>query len=305
MRIASIDIGTNTIRLLIVDIQNSNLKLIYQDREIVRLGEGLIHTGNLQEEPIKRALKTLKKFKACCEKKKVERIVAIATSAVREAKNQEEFLKLVKTETGIEVKVITGEEEAYYTYLGVKYGLNLNEDFLVFDIGGGSTEYICCSSDLKFKSTRLGVVKLTEAFLKTDPPEENELSMIKEKIKEELAKLEMETCKGKTVIGTAGTPTTIAAIDLKLKEYDPQKVHGHKLSLKRIEKIFLKLKSLPSKERLLIPGMEKGREDLIIAGILITIETLKYFESDIMIVSEWGIREGVILNEARGKIKIN
>ena len=304
MKIASIDIGTNTIRLLIAEVKNSSLKPVYQDREVVRLGEGLVHTGRLQQEPMKRALKVLKKFKEKCEEMQVDKIVAIATSAVREAENRKEFLELVEKEAGIKVKVITGEEEAYYTYLGVRYGLKLEKDFLVFDIGGGSTEYICChKSGIKPTSTPLGVVKLTEAFIKSDLPKKEELNTVRREIKAVLSKLDMKECEGKTLVGTAGTPTTIAAIDLHLEEYDPEKVHGHKLSLSRIEEIFARLVKMPKRERLLIPGMERGREDLIIAGILITIETMKHFKADTMVVSEWGIREGVIIDEAGSALK--
>ena len=305
MKIASIDIGTNTLRILIVECDNNKYKVLHQDREIVRLGEGLSKNGFLSKEPMERALVTLKRFKKICEDFKVDKVIPIATSAVREAKNKDEFINQVKIETGWDVRIISGEEEAYFTYLGVKYGLKLKEDFLVFDIGGGSTEYICCYNEsVKYKSTNLGVVKLTEKFLKHDPPKEEEIENIRKLVKNTLKGINMKKCKGKTVVGTAGTPTTIAAIDMKMSKYDPNKVHGYRISLERIEEIFEFLKSIPQRERRKVPGLEKGREDLIIPGLIITIETLKAFKTNTLLVSEWGIREGVIIYETACERKV-
>lgn len=298
MRIASVDIGTNTIRLLIADV-NGKIEFITQKREIVRLGEGISVTGRLSQAAIERALGVLKRYKRLCVAFQVDLVIPVATSAVREASNREEFLAAVKKETGWDVRVISGDEEARLTYLGVKHGLNIKEPFVVFDIGGGSTEYICVCGKLKIKSLPIGVVKLTEDYIKHDPPLDGELEKLRKVVRGFLNELgDFEQCKKRVVVGTAGTATTLAAIDLGLEEYDVQKVHGYKLSLDRIEGIYHRLRSIPSSERLKIPGMEKGREDLIISGIIITIETLNFFESNFMIVSEWGIREGVILDAA-------
>ena len=302
MRLASVDIGTNTVRLLIADVEDGRLKLVHQDRAVVRLGENLASTGLLKKEAMDRTIKALLSFKEACERYDAEKVIPIATAAVREAKNGGEFVRLVKELTGWDVRVISGEEEAYYTYLGVKAGLNIDERTLIFDIGGGSTEYICASESLKYKSLKMGVMKLTETFVKSDPPEEGELQALREEVRRFLCGLDMRDCSGLPVIGTAGTPTTLAALDMKLEIYDPEKVHGYRLSLKRLEEMLSWLSSMKAQERLRLPGMEKGREDLIIAGCVITVETLKYFQSDTLVVSEWGIREGVIVAEA-GKQK--
>ncbi len=298
MRLASVDIGTNTVRLLIADVEEEGLKLVYQDRAVVRLGENLASTGLLKKEAMERTIKALLRFKEACEKYGAEKVIPIATAAVREAKNGTDFVQLVKRSVGWDVKVITGEEEAYYTYLGVKAGLNINEKAMIFDIGGGSTEYICVSNGLKYKSLKMGVVKLTETFVKSDPPKKEELEALRGKIRHYLGNLDMKNCSGLDIIGTAGTPTTLAALDMKLKTYDPEKVHGYRLSLERLEEMLSWLSSMKASERLELPGMEKGREDLIIAGCVITVETLKYFQSKTLVVSEWGIREGVIVAEA-------
>ena len=297
MRVASVDIGTNTVRLLVVDITDSDMVWVFTDRAVVRLGEGLSRNGFLKEEAIERTLRVLERFRESCERLGVREVYPIATAAVREASNGRRFIEAVKRRVGWEVKVISGEQEAYFTYLGVKYGLRLEGDFLVFDIGGGSTEYICSNRNgIKFKSLPMGVVKLTEDFIKTDPPTEIELEELTRSIRGYLDSLKFENCSRITVVGTAGTPTTLAAMDLKLKEYDPQRVHGHRIPVDRLEKIRDMLVAMPAAERLKLPGMEKGREDLIVAGIFIVLETLKRFSAREMVVSEWGIREGVIVD---------
>ncbi|BAT70996.1 exopolyphosphatase/guanosine-5'-triphosphate,3'-diphosphate pyrophosphatase [Thermosulfidibacter takaii ABI70S6] len=306
MKIASVDIGTNTARLLVAEADESrSIRWIYADRAVVRLGEGLRETGRLKVEAIERTISVLRRFKRSCDDLGVDLVIPVATAAVREAKNGHEFVDRVKKEVGWDVKVISGEEEAYYTYLGVKKGLGLDKDFLVFDIGGGSTEYICAGDVLKARSLRMGVVKLTEEFLHHDPPLKEEVEALRKKVGKFLEQLGMEKCEKKTVVGTAGTPTTLAAIDMKLEKYDPEKVHGYRLSLGRLTEIEKWLLSIPASERLKIPGMEKGREDLIVAGIVIVVETLKKFKADEMVVSEWGIREGIIVDAInKGKNKV-
>ncbi len=296
MRLASVDIGTNTVRLLVVEVRGDSFEWLATDRAVVRLGEGLLKTGRLKDEAMRRTLDVLKRFQRRCEELKVEKVFAVATAAVREAANGDVFVKMVEGETGWRVKVITGEEEAYFTYLGVKTGLDLEDGFVVFDIGGGSTEYICACNGLKAKSLGMGVVKLTEEFVHSDPPLPEEVRAVEDRVRELLNTLDMRECEGKVVVGTAGTPTTLAAIDMKMEKYDPKRVHGYKLSLFRLEEMKSWLLSMTSAERLSIPGMEKGREDLIVVGVIIVVETLKFFNADEMVVSEWGIREGVIVD---------
>ena len=305
MRIASVDIGTNTVRLLVVEVYDSgSFKWLMTDRAVVRLGEGLSRSKRLRPEAMERTLRVLERFKGECRRLKVDRVIPIATAAVREAENGDDFVRLVRDRIGWDVRVISGEEEAYYTYLGVKKGLSLNNPFLVFDIGGGSTEYICASDGLNYRSLGMGVVKLTEEFLVSDPPVEEELERLREAVRGFLGTLDMDRCRGVIVVGTAGTPTTLAALDMRLAVYDPEKVHGYRLSLERLESMERWLVSMTSSERLRLPGMEKGREDLIVAGTVIVVETLKFFGSREMVVSEWGIREGVIVDvverEGRG-----
>ena len=292
------DIGTNTIRLLVADV-NGGIKFVAWERDIVRLGEGMAVTGKISTAAMRRAIGVLKRYKRICDDLRVEMVIPVATSAVREASNREEFLCMVRDEIGWEIRVISGVDEARLTYLGVKYGLKMEEPFVIFDIGGGSTEYICAYGNLRVKSLPMGVVKLTESYVKHDPPLEGELEEVAKVVRSFLDELgDLKVCRKRIVVGTAGTATTLAAIDLELEEYDMEKVHGYRLSLERIKDIYNKLRLIPSSERLKVKGMEKGREDLIISGIIITIETLRFFESDFMLVSEWGIREGVILDAA-------
>ncbi|KAA0256907.1 Ppx/GppA family phosphatase [Deferribacter autotrophicus] len=299
MRAAGIDIGTNTIRLIIADIKDSKIdRIIYQDRKITRLGEGIIHTNELDEQAILRTILALKTFKETIDHFFINKYYAVATSAVREAKNGNKFIKLCN-EIGLNVDIIDGNEEAKLIYLGVTSSLDIdNKNPLIFDIGGGSTEFILNKDDkINYKSIKLGVVKLADEInffdIITDEVIEKTNSIIENKLNEIPFLKEADT-----LIATAGTPTTLAAIDLELEDYDYRKVHGYELTKEEILNIFEKLRSMTSKERKEIKGLEEGREDLIIPGTLIILKIMELTGCEKLIVSDFGLREGIVIHAA-------
>jgi exopolyphosphatase/guanosine-5'-triphosphate,3'-diphosphate pyrophosphatase len=227
-----------------------------------------------------------------------------ATSAVREARNGEEFVAEVGREAGLALRVIDGEEEARLTLLGVRHGLRLeSRRVLAIDIGGGSTEFILAKGDVieGVVSTGLGVVKLTEQHLVSDPPSVDERRRLEDAVgtRIERLRLELPGLEEAQLVGTAGTVTTLAAIDLALVTYDRQEVRGHCLSLARVRELLDRLGALAHRERRQVPGLEPGRADIILAGaaiLAVSMERLGYHE---LRVSDDGLREGILLDLLR------
>jgi exopolyphosphatase/guanosine-5'-triphosphate,3'-diphosphate pyrophosphatase len=301
MRVASIDIGTNTFRILVGEIKYNELKIIYIDRVITRLGGGYSKEGKIiTQSAIERAIPVLKKIANIIEKYKVEKIKAVATSVVREAVNGCEFLERVQKETEIKAEVISDEEEARLTVAGVLKSVSAGSGYsVIFDVGGGSTEYVLVERGeiLGLKSTNLGVVHLTERFLKGDIPSKLGIDALSQEIwnvlSSELSWMPKISNDNLTLIGTAGTPTTLAAIELGLGKYDPDLINGFILKKDAVLNIFNTLIGLPDQERLLIRGLEKGREDVIIPGAIIVLRTMDRFDQDEILVSDGGLLEGV------------
>ena len=297
-RIASIDFGTNTARLLIADIYpDKGFKQILIEREIVRMGGGFDRRTGLSADAVCRGMACLARFSSLIRGYSVDKIMAVATSAVRDASNGPEFTSSVLNETGIELRVIDGTLEAELTLAGVLAGLSgdKHDNIMVFDVGGGSTEYtVAIKGKAVFSmSLPLGVVRLTEG--KVTP-----YSML-DKINRELHALggsmsmngiRIEPDKH-TLVGTAGTATTLAAISMEMEDYDYRRVNNYVLSIREIKNIYDRLLPLSPEERLMIPGLERGREDLIIAGILLTIRTMDLFGFRSMKVSDYGLLEGL------------
>jgi exopolyphosphatase/guanosine-5'-triphosphate,3'-diphosphate pyrophosphatase len=302
LRIASIDIGTNTFRLLVSEAgEGSSLKKLYVGREITRLGEGLTPGKMLiSQNAMDRSLKALSGFSLKLREYGVGKLRAVATSAVRESLNGRDFARKVEAETGIPVDVISGDEEARLTVEGVLSSVRLDTPgCLIFDIGGGSTEYVYVKEGeiRNIASTGLGVVRLTEEYLGSETESESDIASLNahigEIISQCLSSYPDGSGKNLTLIGTAGTPTTLAAIELGLEKYDPLLVNNFILGRGMIERTFKTLLSLPRSERTKVPGLEKGREDLIISGTLIVLGTMDRFSSESMVVSDAGLLEGI------------
>lgn len=296
--LASIDLGTNTARLLVGQVEGGAVAPILVNRRITRLGGGFTREAGISPEAWQRSLEALIDFAGKMKRAGVTRLRAVATSAVRDAANGAVFCREVAKRTGIRLEVIDGEEEGLLTLAGVLSGLNRKEgDFFVFDVGGGSTEYTLAESRIPLytESLPLGVVRLTEG--------KPDVQAMEEKIGREIAGLEKRLDErglrgrvdGATLVGTAGTATTLAAISLGMTDYDYRRVNNHILTRQEIERIFSMLLPLSSAERLSVPGLEKGREDLIVAGTLITLNTMDSFGFDRMTVSDSGLLEGVLL----------
>ncbi len=305
MRIASIDIGTNTIRLLICEqTKDSALKKLYIDRVITRLGEGFSNDNTLlNPKAVYRALTALKGFSKIIREHNVNKVRAVATSVVRKSENSLEFIKRVKNETGIMVEVISGEQEAELTVSGVLNSVSIEGEYsIIFDIGGGSTEYVYVQNAdvIKLLSINLGVVYLTEGFLINDRETNQDIAKlslyIEETLERELKGFGIEPQQTISLVATAGTPTTLAAIQLGLNEYKPELVNNFVLTKDMITSTMEKLIKIPKKDRSNVIGLEKGREDIIIPGALILIETLKKFSSTKVIVSDGGVLEGIAWN---------
>lgn len=298
-RIAAIDFGTNTARLLVADrTTDGGFVLIHIEREVVRMGGGFTREQGLSRDAMARGLSCLSRFAAIMREHGVIQLRAVATSAVRDAINGQTFVEQVRQETGISLSIIDGDTEGALTLAGVLAGLDQEYDkILLFDIGGGSTEYTLAQrGQVRFiRSLPLGVVRLTEG--KVTP------EAMHEKISRELNALgrEMEltgfpVSNGMPLIGTAGTATTIAAISMEMQDYDYRKVNNAIISKTKIIEIYERLLPLSHEERLKIPGLEKGREDLIIAGLLITLHTMEMFGIDTLKVSDYGLLEGLIVS---------
>ena len=304
---ASIDIGTNSCRLFIAEVLKDNKditfkKEIYKDLEIVKLGEDVNKNKFLKEEAIERTLKCLKKYREIVDKYSMEEknIICFATSATRDANNSDYFIKKVYDETKIKINCISGDEEAYINFKGVisSFDKNFKENILVFDIGGGSTEFTLGNINgiKKEISLNIGSVRITEKFFLDNGIynycEENRIKA-KEWVKENLKELKDFKNENFTLIGVAGTTTTQVSVREKMEVYDSEKIHLSSLTSKEInDNLNLFIKNINKQE---IKGLEPKRKDVIIGGTIILKEILEYFEKDFVIVSENDNLMGAIL----------
>lgn len=307
MLVASIDIGSNTVRFLIGDLSRDPnrserilIKRIHELSKITRLGEGIHSTRCLGEEARSRTIDVLKMFRESVERHSVLETVCVGTSAIRDSSNSEEFRLQLLNETGFELEIISGEEEARRTLLGVENELlSVPKRYLIVDIGGGSTELIQRAEEeaVQLISLPLGVIKLTEQCLRSDPPSSIELKKLEDQIngviKKECAKL--GSIAGSMVIGTAGTATTLAAMELGLKEYDSNKVQNLRVTMAQVQVHYNALILLSLSKRREIVGLEAGREDVILSGLAILLSVLRLTENKEWIVSDAGLREGLLV----------
>lgn len=304
MRVAGIDIGTLTCRLLVAAVSSEgSVDAIRSERKILRLGEGVDHTKRLKPDAMARVIETIQDWKAIIESHGVERYTAVATSAVREAGNREEFLERVRRETGVEIEVIDGEEEARRTFLGIRSGLPDVRSILGLDIGGGSTEFIASrqGQPLKTTSIDMGVVRLTERVLQSDPPRATEIQQAETLIRDltQGARRELGDLTDLMLVGTAGTITSLAAVAQELPAYDPARIQNYVLELPVIRRIERDVFGKTQSQRVGMPGLETGREGVIAAGVLILRCIMEELNAARCVVSEYGLREGVLVHLAR------
>lgn len=299
MKIASIDIGTNTARCLIGEIRDGILVPDAVYRDIIRLGEGLRARGELAHAAFQRLTGVLASYRDRIAQAGCTRVRAVGTSALRDTGGGGAFSKALREVLGYPIDVITGEEEARLTTLGVLAGIGAMDDGMVLDIGGGSTELtrVLDGQNVWWASLPEGVVHLTEELLLDDPPLEDQIAALRSRIRG-LLDLQRDD-GGRQLAGTAGTPTTLAAIDLGIDDYDPTLVNGHVLTPDRIREVLGEFLSRKAADRLAIKGMEKGREDLIVAGTIIVLQVMDRWGFEEMIVSDWGLLEGIAIDAAK------
>jgi exopolyphosphatase / guanosine-5'-triphosphate,3'-diphosphate pyrophosphatase len=302
MRVAVVDIGTNSTRLLVCDVDGERVTDELERRSTVtRLGAGVDSDGRLNDEAMARVFATLDEYRELIDRHGADRRIAILTSAVRDASNGRDFAAQVEQRYDLRAHVLSGDEEARLTFLGAMSERDRGDrtPTVVIDIGGGSTEIVIgAGQETTFHvSTRAGVVRQTERHIHSDPPTEAELDATREDIRSVLREGVPEDQRRavKHAIGVAGTATSLGAIAQKLDPYDPAKVHGYRLSRDQCEDILRQLAALPLAERRQVPGLHPDRAPTIVAGILILIEVLKLFDLEEVEISEHDILRGAAL----------
>jgi len=316
--VASIDVGSNSTRLLVADVEDGEVAVVERHSRVTRLGRGVDLSGQLSDEAIEAACAAIGDYVEICAEREVERVAAIATSAVRDASNGGAFAAELRERFALSPRVLDGEEEARLTYRGATAAHPPAEPTLVIDIGGGSTELIVGrGAEIAFHaSLQAGVVRHSERHIATDPPTATELEAlagnVRTLIEAPLArsgapfvpvKYERRTgSRGATGvaagIAVAGTPTSLAAVELGLEPYDPQRVHGHVLGLEGIQRQLSRFASVPLAERAAIPGLHPDRAPTIIAGCVILVEAMRAFDLSRIEVSEHDILYGTALETA-------
>ena len=305
MRIGAVDIGTNSVRLLVADVdEKERLKTAHRMGEISRLGEGLDRTGVIEQAAAARTLECLERFVHEAEYSGASQIRVAGTNAFRVARNGREIADELSQRIGYPVDILTGEEEARLVFLAVLSGLSPPHGrSVVVDIGGGSTEIICGEGEegTQLISLELGCVRLTERLIRSDPPRGEELDRIRTHVREIFAE-KLAAFDGTDVeraIGVGGTVSALGALDLGLTKYDPSRIENHLLSRERISAIEKHLCSIPLDQRRDLAGVSRGRADIIPAGAVILSEFVDRFPVRGVYVSTRGLRYGLVLSEAR------
>lgn len=296
-RVAAIDCGTNSIRLLIADIDNGEFKEIVRSMEVVRLGQGVDKNKLFQPDAIDRTLAAVDNFNEDIVSKSVEKIRFCATSATRDAKNRSLFTDGVKNILGVEVEVIPGDEEAKLSYFGATKGLKQSDaPFLVVDIGGGSTEFVYGHEKVEFaKSVDIGCVRMSERHLNTQPVTMDQVARAIVDIDKAIAQAAaiVPISAAKTLIAVAGTATTVAAAALELKEYDRNLIHLSRISADKVYKVSAMLQSMQKNEIAELGYMHPGRVDVITAGSLVLSRVMAATGASEFVASESDILDGM------------
>jgi len=295
MRVAAVDLGTNSTRLLVAEVEDGRVTEVVRRLAITRLGEGVDEHHELHPAPIARVHAVLDGYAREAETLGAERTLAVATSAVRDASNGRDFLGGLGSRYGWVTRLLNGDEEAELTFRGVTSDRSLETDTLMVDIGGGSTELLVGGpAGVSFAtSLQAGCVRLTERFLATDPPTAGELEAAGDHIRALLPTLTVESA-----IGVAGTITTVAAIDLGFDEYDPARIHGHRISRAAADRVLADLSVLPLTQREGVPGLEPARAPVIVGGLVVLREVMARYGLEEIEASERDILHGAVLDAA-------
>jgi exopolyphosphatase / guanosine-5'-triphosphate,3'-diphosphate pyrophosphatase len=300
--VAVVDIGSNSTRLFVADIVDSRVTRIERRSRVTRLGRGVDLSGQLSAEAIEATCDVIADYVAIYEEAGVDVVDAIATSAVRDADNGDAFIAELRERFALSARVLDGDEEARLTYLGATSERPPTDSTLVIDIGGGSTELIVGDGEqIAFHtSLQAGVVRHTERHISDDPPTTSELEALAADVRSliEAAVADRPEAQARTGIAVAGTPTSLAAVVLELDPYDPERVHGHVLTLPVIQRLLSRFAAAPLAERAEIVGLHPDRAPTIIAGVVILVEAMRAFELDRIEVSEHDILYGAAISAA-------
>ncbi len=307
IRAAAIDVGSNSVKLHVADLGPGSRWAVVVDRtDITRLGEGLRDTGLITESAMERTLAALARFVAEARSLGAVHTVAVGTMCLREAANADRFVEVAKERTGLAIEVIDGEEEARLSYLAVVSGLPVSQDVVVFDTGGGSTEFTLGRGggiERRF-SLNLGAVALTQEFLRSDPVTPGELEALRAHLEGALSGLEAPG-KRCTLVGMGGTVTTMAAVKLELAPYDPDVVHGTMLTRAEVRSQVARYRETPLASRRAIVGLHPKRADIILAGAAIVLAVLDRLDADHMLVSDRGLRHGLLFDRFVGQVPLS
>jgi exopolyphosphatase/guanosine-5'-triphosphate,3'-diphosphate pyrophosphatase len=301
-RVAVIDMGSNSTRLLVAEVDGGRVQELARQTRITRLAQRVDATGFLAEDAVDRVLAALADYRGEIDRLGASRVTAVATSAVRDAGNGADFLATVRERLGFEAQILSGDEEARLTFLGATAARPPGGDpTLVLDIGGGSTEFVVGvpGQDPGFHvSTQAGSVRQTERHVTADPPPREDLQALADEVSEIFALAVPEEVRRTTASGiaVAGTATSVAAIDQALDPYDPERVHGYALELAACERILALLAELPENERRQVTGLHPDRAPTIVAGVAILVEAMRAFGLETMETSEADILHGAALS---------
>ena len=298
-RVAAIDQGTNSIRLLVAEPGGrGSFDELARDMVITRLGQGVDRTGRIAPEALDRTVEVLARYARRARALHAERIRVAATAALRDASNAAAFERCIPPLAGSELEIVSGEQEAALSFLGGTRGLDAPAPFLVLDIGGGSTEFALGSDRPSVAiSMQMGSVRLTERFIATDPPAGRELEAMRRSVGAILDEVErvVPAAEARTLVAVSGTATTVQAIALGLPFYDPERIHRTRLSLEDVARVLARLAAMTTSERAALPVMAAGRADVIVAGAIILVQVMQRFGFDDAVVSETDILDGLVL----------
>jgi len=300
-RVASVDIGTNSVRLLVADREGAgrDAKLVPVERQtnITRLGQGVDKASALNPEAIERTIKVLRDYRRVIDDLGVEKVRATATSASRDAQNRDEFFDPAQEVLGVRPELLSGEEEARLEFLGATAPLSEPGPYLVVDVGGGSTEFIAgADAPTALTSIDIGCVRLTEQYLHGDPPTAEELSQAVSVVRDHLADVDRavpDAASARTLIGTAGTVWTLAAIELGVDAARSDRIDHFRLTRAATEDVFRTLATESAEQRRHNPGLEPGRVDVIVGGAIVVVSVMRHWGFDEMLVSEADILDGL------------
>jgi len=295
-RVASIDIGANTILLLIAKVEEGKLEPLFEMETVVRLGEGVQKNGILSQEAMERGSQTLAQYLEHCSQMETQEVFAVGTSALREAQNSMEFLTIIKERLGLSIEIISGAQEAELSYLAVAKDLKgIEKPIFVVDVGGGSTEFILGQRDqiTQWVSLPLGSVRLTERFLFSDPVQEEEWGKMEKEIRKLLSNIpcSIQPC---SMVAIGGTATTLASVEQGLKEFIPEKIHQFVLKKEALGSQLLSYRLKPIEERKKIPGLPPSRADIILAGGAILYMAMEEIRHSSALISCHGVRNGLL-----------